>query len=149
MPNPENITPFRWKPGQSGNLKGRKPKVLGTILKELKEAGYEPVTKEQIAEAFTVVMAMEEEEIKKMIKDDQQPMLMRIVGRRMMSKDGHEMLEKMLDRAHGKAKQQLDHLSGGEKITPLITLTHLSLDDLRRLTEDSGNSGEDQSGGQG
>jgi hypothetical protein len=149
MTQKPHLIPYRWKPGQSGNPKGQKPKVMSAILKQLKEAGFEPVTRDQITDAFGVVMSMSSDEVMAMVNDKDQPMLLRIVGKRLLSKDGHEMLEKMLDRAHGKAKQQLDHLSGGEKIAPVITLTHLSLDDLRRLTQDSGNSADDQSGGQG
>lgn len=149
MPNPENIEPFKWKPGQSGNPKGSKPKIMSRIIKELKLAGFEPVTRDQITDAFGLVMNMEEAEIKAMIADPSQPMLLRIVGRRMMSKDGHEMLEKMMDRAHGKAKQQIDHVSDGKALGPILSLNHLTIDDLRRLTEDSGNKGADPDGSQG
>ena len=36
MPNPENVPP-RWKKGESGNPKGRPPKTITAIMRELGE----------------------------------------------------------------------------------------------------------------
>ena len=86
------------------NRKGQPPKVMSGVLKELTAAGYERVTMAMVVEAYEILMGLPEAKIKEMITDSQQIMSLRIVGKAMLSTKGNEMLEKMLDRAHGKAK---------------------------------------------
>jgi hypothetical protein len=102
----ENLKP--WKPGQSGNENGRPPLLIRHINEKLKGQGYERVTPSQIAEAYELLFNLSEEEIKKYLTDSKAPMLMRVVAKAMLSTKGVEMLERMLDRAHGKAKQTID-----------------------------------------
>lgn len=86
------------------NRKGQPPKIMSGVLKELTAAGYERVTMAMVVEAYEILMGLPEAKIKEMITDSQQIMSLRIVGKAMLSTKGNEMLEKMLDRAHGKAK---------------------------------------------
>lgn len=106
VPVPGRI-PF--KKGQSGNPRGGPPKLFTSILKELVSEGYKPVKREQIVEAFELLIGLNEEKIISLIADKETPMLIRISGKRMLAKDGFEIVETMLDRAHGKAKQSLEH----------------------------------------
>jgi hypothetical protein len=86
------------------NRKGQPPKIMSGVLKELTAAGYERVTMAMVVEAYEILMGLPEAKIKEMITDSQQIMSLRIVGKAMLSTKGSEMLEKMLDRAHGKPK---------------------------------------------
>ena len=86
------------------NRKGQPPKVMSGVLKELTAAGYERVTMAMVIEAYEILLGLPESKIKEIITDSQQIMSLRIVGKAMLSTKGNEMLEKMLDRAHGKAK---------------------------------------------
>jgi len=52
-----------------------------------------------------------------MVKDEKAPMSLRIVGKAMLTAKGWEVLQAMLDRAHGKAKQSMDMTTGGERLT--------------------------------
>jgi len=50
-----------------------------------------------------------------MVKDKHKPMSLRIVGKAMLTAKGWEVLQAMLDRAHGRPKQSLEH--SGEVIS--------------------------------
>lgn len=105
-----NIAKHGFKKGQSGNPYGQPRKVLSRINEELKKEGFEPASSGNVIEAYNLMINLPEEKIKQIIADATYPMIMRIVGKEMLGKGGPEMIEKMLDRAHGKAmqKQQMD-----------------------------------------
>lgn len=93
---------------------GRPPKLLSTITAELKAKGYERATANQVADAFETLMNVPQDELAKMVKDEKAPMSLRIVGKAMLTAKGWEVLQAMLDRAHGKAKQSVDVKSDGD-----------------------------------
>ena len=64
---------------------------------------------------------LDEGRIKSIISDNSYPMLMRIVAKEMLSKNGAEMIEKILDRAHGKAIQKQAQVNkDGEDVKPTV-----------------------------
>lgn len=87
------------------NQKGRPPLLLEHINKQLRADGFKCVAPSQIAEAYELLFNLPQEKINQYILDKNCPMFFRIVAKAMVSTKGTEMLEKMLDRAHGKAKQ--------------------------------------------
>ena len=103
--------------GESGNPEGRPPRLLSTITAELRSKGYERATANQVADAFETLMNVPQDELAKMVKDEKAPMSLRIVGKAMLTAKGWEVLQAMLDRAHGKAKQSMDMTTGGERLT--------------------------------
>ena len=118
-PNPiPGSTP--WKKGQSGNPKGRAPKLLNSLLAELRQAGYERVGAPTVVEAFEVMMNLPQAEVERLVKDEKVPMSARIVGRAMLSSKGWDVLQAMMDRAHGKAKQQVDMAASVSGSVPTI-----------------------------
>jgi hypothetical protein len=118
-PNPiPGSTP--WKKGQSGNPKGRPRKLLRSLVLELKNAGYERADGLTVVEAFEVMLNLPEEEVKKLVADSSMPMSVRIVGKSMLSPKGFEVVQTMMDRAHGKAKQQVDMAATVTSDTPTI-----------------------------
>jgi hypothetical protein len=104
-----------FKKGQSGNPKGQPKKVLSRVNEQLKEEGYSSASANNIVEAYSILINLDEERIKAIINDTTYPMLMRIVAREMLSKKGAEMIEKILDRAHGKATQKQENRQVDEK----------------------------------
>lgn len=103
----ENLTPY--KPGQSGNPNGRPPKLLSHVTAELRQEGFEPVTNAQVLEAYGILINLDEAKIKAIVADTVQPMFLRIVGKAMLGQRGTEMIERILERAYGKANQPIEH----------------------------------------
>lgn len=105
----------RLEKGETANPNGRPPKLVSHINKELKEKGYEPVSATQIQDCFTQMLNLSIKEIKEIANPDTEyPFLYKLVAKELLGKRGAEMLEKMLDRAHGKAKQQIEASISGE-----------------------------------
>ena len=98
----DNLTPF--KKGESGNPNGRPKKLVSSILAELKEEG-ELVTRSLVEQTYQVLMSLTQEQLTRIAKDEKQPMINRIVSKEMLSKKGFDIIEKMMDRANGKALQ--------------------------------------------
>lgn len=96
---------------------GRPPMLLSTIVAELRAEGYERATANQVADAFETLLNVPEDVLANMVKDKHKPMSLRIVGKAMLTAKGWEVLLAMLDRAHGKAKQGVDHTTNGKEIT--------------------------------
>ena len=103
--------------GETANLAGRPPRLLSTITAELKAKGYERATANQVADAFETLMNVTHEDLVKMGQDPKSPMSLRIVAKGMLNAKGWEVLQAMLDRAHGKAKQQMDLTTAGDKLS--------------------------------
>ena len=110
--------------GETANPHGRPPRLLSTIVAELRAKGYERATSNQVADAFETLMNVPQNELADMVKDEKAPMSLRIVGKAMLTAKGWEVLQAMLDRAHGKAKQQMEHSGSLNIPTPVITLAH-------------------------
>lgn len=108
--------------GDRFNPHGRAPKLLSSIVKDLKAQGYERATANTVVEAFEMLMNVPEEVLADMIKDKKQPMSVRIVGKAMMSAKGWDVLQAMMDRVHGKAKQSVDLAATVTTPVPVIQL---------------------------
>jgi len=96
-----------WKKGQSGNPKWKPKSVFTQMLLDMKKQG-EAVTPEQITTAYSIVFSYSEEQLKKAANDIKMPMPIRIVAKEILWKRWFDIIETMLDRAHGKAKQSID-----------------------------------------
>lgn len=104
----DNIKPYMFEKGKSGNPKGRPPKLLSDLMKDLKAKGYEQVTSGQIVEAYETLFGLDEVTLKAVTANKELPMVSRIVAKAMLSTRGFEILERMLDRAQGRPKQSID-----------------------------------------
>jgi plasmid maintenance system antidote protein VapI len=130
----KDIVKHEFKKGQSGNPKGRPPKLISTMIVDLKKAGYERVGASAIVDTFETLLNVPEEMLAEMIKDKSNPMSLRIVAKAMLSTKGWTVLQEMVDRAHGKAKQSTE-VQGELTITqPAITvLTKESADIINEM----------------
>lgn len=120
MPKPENIIGkgFDKRP-ENINKNGRPRKLVTGIISELEKQGIERVKNDQVIQAFEMLFNCTQEQLTEYAADKEQPMLIRIVAKNMLDKKGFEIVEKMMDRAHGKATQKTDLTSGGEAITEI------------------------------
>ena len=116
VPGKNGGTINQFEKGDTNNG-GRPPMLLSTIVAELRAEGYERATANQVADAFETLLNVPEDVLANMVKDKHKPMSLRIVGKAMLTAKGWEVLQAMLDRAHGKSKQSIDHTSAGEAIT--------------------------------
>ena len=114
--NPQNI-----------NKKGAPRKLVSTVVKELNDKGVEQVTSAQITGLFQSFLNLTEPDLKAVVNGKDEPMLNRIIAKSMLEKKGFEIIEKMLDRAHGKAQNKVEH-SGEIKQDTVIEITGLDED---------------------
>lgn len=106
---------------------GRPPKLVSHVIDELKAKGYTPVTASQIADAYTLMINLDKKELQEKMLDVDCPILFKIVINSMLKGKGFEIVERLLDRAHGKAM---------EKKTELIThKIEVNEDDLRKFKD--------------
>jgi len=78
------------------------------------------VTKEQISATYQTLLILPQGELATLGADGNQPMLNRIIAKAILGGKGFENIEKMLDRAQGRATQSTDITSGGEKLEGLV-----------------------------
>jgi hypothetical protein len=102
--NKENILPFSWKKGQSGNPNGR-PRKFVVLLKEL---GY---NKQDIDTTIQNMMAMTLDELAEVFKDKDSTVLEKTVAnaiKRGIEKGTLYSLETLLNRVYGQPKQEVE-----------------------------------------
>lgn len=93
-------------PGETANPNGRPPKLFTEVTKKLQARGFTRVKQIHIIEGFELVIGLPRHELLAMAMDEDMPMLLRIVAKELMASGGFEVVEKVLDRIHGKAIQQ-------------------------------------------
>lgn len=93
------------KAGQASGVARRKKR-------DFREAfGIEPMTKDKVKEMDTLLLAMNEQQLREVADDKSLPVYMRRRARRMIAKDDFSavmMSEAMMDRAFGKPKQEVE-----------------------------------------
>ena len=95
--NPQNI-----------NRNGRPRKLITDVIAQLEEQGIKPATKPDIQDIYMRLINVEIPELEQIVKDSTQPVLVRIVGKNVLSGKGFDIIEKMLDRSIGKAMNSID-----------------------------------------
>jgi 3-methyladenine DNA glycosylase AlkD len=105
---------------KSGNPGGGRPrKTINSVNKELEAQGIKPTTANEIKDIYLRLVNMEMTELKALVENQKQPALIRIVGKKILSDKGFDIIEKMLDRSIGRATQQINV----NDITPVIEVT--------------------------
>ena len=108
----DNVNGFQKNP-QNINRKGRPRKMIADVIAELEKQGIKAATKPDIQDIYMRMINVEIPELEQIVKDTTQPVLVRIVGKNILSGKGFDIIEKMLDRSIGKAEQKTDITTGG------------------------------------
>jgi len=102
----------QFQKGQSGNPYGRPPRLVSQVLRDVKAEGMEAVTPAQVSDVISVLLNYSVEQVLAISKDKTLPILIQRTARRFAGssdKDWDTVLRDNLDRAHGKAKQSVEH----------------------------------------
>lgn len=89
--NPQNIN--RW---------WRSRKQFSVILSEVENLWYKRPSNSEIAQLCWLLLSLSEAELKRIERDDEFPIIMKIIAARLLSNRGFETVEKILDRIYGK-----------------------------------------------
>ena len=108
----DNVNGFQKNP-QNINRNGRPRKMIADVIAELEKQGIKAATKPDIQDIYMRLINVEIPELEQIVKDPTQPVLVRIVGKNILSGKGFDIIEKMLDRSIGKAEQKTDITTGG------------------------------------
>lgn len=97
--NPQNI-----------NRSGAHRKLVSSVNKELEDSGIKEATKAEITSCYMRLVNVPITELQQMIENDENPALVRIVAKNILSGKGFDIIEKMLDRAIGKPKEEIKNI---------------------------------------
>jgi hypothetical protein len=87
---------------------GRKPKSFKQFNTLMKERGIEPLSKEDLIEAYSLLLSMDEENIQEIADDDKQPLALRLIISEMTDeRTRSSALRDFRDYMFGKALQQI------------------------------------------
>ena len=128
MTRDKNLKPF--KKGESGNPNGRPKKTFTKFIEEIKQEGYEPVTKSMIHEAIQAILGLDEKKLANLIKDMDHPMILRIVAKAMLEKDGFFTVEKLLNRSHGTSTSKIETKIEGDFMVGMKNPKDMTNDEL-------------------
>ena len=118
----DNTNGFQKNP-QNINRSGANRKTLNVVNLELESLGYTEATVKDINSCYLRLLNVDIPELQKMIADSEQPAMIRIVGKAIISGKGFDVIENMLNRSIGKATSHLDLTTDGEKIQQQATMT--------------------------
>jgi len=129
----KDIEKHQYKKGQSGNPKGRPPKLVTKILNELKVKG-EVVTSNTVTQVFKVFLSLTLKEVVEISKNKSYPIIYTLTAKAII-KDGFEVIEKLLDRANGRPTQM--HQQSIDMKVSKDSLTDEEIEErLRQLDKD-------------
>ncbi len=130
-----DITYLKWKwfdaNPQNINRQGRPKKQLSIILTEVQELGYKRPSDSEIVELCWLLLSLSEEELKRIERSNEFPMIMKIIASRLLSNRGFETVEKILDRIYGKTllKWNLDE----DKIINIVIQDNIEMTDEQEM----------------
>jgi Family of unknown function (DUF5681) len=116
MPNPENIKPHQFKPGESGNPNGRPRKFVS----QLKEQGYKL---SEINDTLMVLLSMDMDELQNVFFNPKSTVLEKAVAnaiRKSIEKGSLFNIEMIITRAMGKPKERIEN-NGSQELHIKVT----------------------------
>lgn len=130
----EHLIPF--KKGQSGNPKGRPRKTYTQHIADIKAKGYALPTTEEYKDMMLMLLSMTEDDLKQFASEKERPYWVRLIIIDLNSKQSRQkLMSDHRDWLFGKAKQNIDHTSAGEKMDTIQVEIIRNKDE--QLTQDS------------
>lgn len=107
--NPKSLKNLKpCKPWQTNNPNGQPKRTITAAIEELKAQWFQEVKKVDVQAAWQYMMWVDHDTLKAIWADKTRPMIIRIVAKQLLSSnDQAYMLERMLDRVHGRATQKI------------------------------------------
>ena len=102
--NPQNI-----------NRTGVNRKSIASVNIDLEANGYKAASKQDIVDCYLRLINIDLKELGKMVTGEDQPAMVRIVGKAILSGKGFDVIEKLLDRGIGKPDSKMT-LDGDVKV---------------------------------
>lgn len=131
--NTSGIEKHKWQKGKSGNPKGRPRKLVSHINAELQAEGFEPVSVSEVTDCFLTLINLPLKKLQTIaVSEDDYPFLYRLVSKELLGNRGADMLEKLLDRGHGKSKNSVDITSAGQRIAGFQSLDEAFWNDVEK-----------------
>lgn len=94
--------------GETNNPNGRPKKSFSLLNDSLKKEGYQPLTKNQLIEAYSLLFSIDQEKIEEIAADESQPLAIRLIIQEMTSpQTSGKALADMRDYLFGKAKENI------------------------------------------
>lgn len=95
---------------QNRNTKGRPRKLVSDVIANMEAKGIKPVSMDEIKDIYLRLVNNTWEELQEIWKDPNQPMLTKLIIQAMVNKGrGFEVIERMFDRAIGRAVQRSEY----------------------------------------
>lgn len=91
--------------GQSGNPKGRPKKSLDEN-NILTSSNQKALKLAQMKDALAMLLVLTENELRNLVADKATPLMLRLVAKGLLSGNGFEVLEKVLNRVFGRPKTE-------------------------------------------
>lgn len=98
---------FRSNP-QNINRKGQPKKGIAKVNAMLLDEWYAPASKADIEANYLAMVTLEHDRLVELASDNRQPYLVNLIAKSLIADGWFDILEKMLDRSIGKAKQTVD-----------------------------------------
>jgi hypothetical protein len=121
IPQPHGGAIVNAEKGETANPNGRPKKSFRLINDELKSKGFEPLTRGQLIELYSLIFNTDAQTIKELAQDEKNPLAIRLAIQELTDPATRgKALQDYRNYAFGTATQHTDITSQGEKITPPI-----------------------------
>ena len=111
----KNLAKGTWRKGHVANPKGRPRKTITSLVQQFEDEGMAMPSPTEVSKLYLYIATRTEEELKAMMSDKEQPMMVRIVAKGILDKKGLDVVEKIVDRAYGK-EHRVDITTNGKEL---------------------------------
>ena len=113
----DNLKKGMAKKGDVLNPKGRPRKTIPSVIAEFEKNGLVVPSNDEIGKTYLYIATLNEEELKTLLNDKEQPMMIRIIARGVLSKKGLDVIDRIVNRAYGQ-QQHIDLTTNGKDLKP-------------------------------